>query len=69
MEVQKLKRSLKVLGRKGKSKLDEDKMEQVRQLTFKYFPVSPPGDKDLEDKEWQATVCEAIHKGLRGGTK
>ena len=37
----------------GKQPLDAAKMQQLRRLCFRYFPVEPAGNYNEEEKEWR----------------
>lgn len=62
------RRNQNCFGKSGKQKLDEDKLQKIRHITFYLCPiVTKKTDNDklsLEDIEWKR-LCEVIDKANR----
>ena len=54
--------SSNVNGRKGKSKLDPEKMSTVRQIVYTYWPLKPGA---CEEKDWASKCTKAIDEAGR----
>ena len=54
--------SSNVNGRKGKNKLDPDKISAIRKIVYSYWPLKPGSS---EDKDWSKKCTKAIDEAGR----
>lgn len=48
----------------GKKRLNQTKLNEIKRLCLKYYPVTPPGDKEEEARAWKLAT-QTIDKNNR----